>query len=90
MNRKERRRATKVKAVDIVEIFLVRSTANDEELGWFWYAHSPGTDAGIREAFAAQQMHGPFKSEAAAAADAFGGEGVRYGGMWDPAWNKPQ
>lgn len=97
MNRKARRRAAKVKAGDIIQILQVYNDDTDEELGWYWCVHGPSSlKAGIREAHATGQMHGPFTSQEAAVTNMeavrFPGERIKrnYAGAWKPAWDKPQ
>jgi hypothetical protein len=88
---RQRRRAVKVGDVIYTKTFAFRVP---EGLEWYWCRVPDGTMT-YEEAIATQEHHGPFRSEQEAKQDQqrvlLGKEcKVTEGGMWDPAWDKPQ
>ena len=62
---------------------------------FYWFASEQNKDWTLDEVLATQELHGPFDTEAAARAAAhtaiLGNDcKVIEGGVWDPAWEKPQ
>jgi hypothetical protein len=86
--------STQAKVGDIVNIrtFSVRGPNGRRQ--WFWMS-PPDHKMSDEEAFLTQQHHGPFNSEEEADRNSelvmLGAQcEITDGGMWDPAWDKPQ
>ena|SRR5258708_6327455 len=97
MNRKQRRRAKRKPLASLgvpihQGIVRVRPDGPDGPVLFYWFASerpdaSPGDDD--------VELGGPYDTEAeadAAARIAIAGEDceIEHGGMWDPAWSRPQ
>jgi hypothetical protein len=101
MNRKERRRAKAMNRKPLASrpgvpihqgIVRVRHGGPDGPVSFYWFA-SERPDASPEDDDV--ELGGPFDTEAeadAAARIAIAGENceITHGGMWDPAWSKPQ
>ena len=89
-NRKQRRATAEVGMQVHIRGFI--TTAPDGSRQHWWVPVAPGM--GDEEALR-QEWHGPFRTQAEASADEvrtlLGPQcKVTEGGMWDPAWDKPQ
>jgi hypothetical protein len=92
--RKERRTAAKLKVGDVIYTRDSYVITPDGERLYYWCT-APDANTPDQEVFATSEHHGPFKSKQEAEKDKRAvllGEHckVEEGGMWDPAWNKPQ
>jgi hypothetical protein len=102
MNRKQRRNAEPQKPLGRPGVAIHSTVAGIQTLDglkFFWfatedYAHFRAVVSG-RVNPLAQELHGPFDTidaADAAARVAIAGKNCKFehGGMWDPAWSKPQ
>jgi hypothetical protein len=92
-NRKSRHRRAKLGEKIVTTIFGVTVQHDPLQRVYYWFIVPDGMDN--QQAFNTQQLHGPFKTEAEADENqriVLLGEQCKItdGGMWDPAWDKPQ
>jgi hypothetical protein len=94
VNRHERRTAKReLKVGDVIFTEYIHAVMRDGTHAVYW-VHRPDTMTS-KEAAATQEWHGPFKSEEEARENQrfvlFGPQcKIEEGGMWDPAWARPQ
>jgi hypothetical protein len=94
MNRKQRRAMKGMKVGDVIFAERYRIIdSNSNSSGLFWFYRPDGMTR--EQAFETQQHYGPFASDAEVKESqriVLLGEQckVTEGGMWDPAWGKPQ
>jgi len=83
-----------LKVGDVIWTAHFMTIAPDGSQAYYWVRKSNG-NMSDQEALETQEWHGPFKSEQEAEKDEHNvllGKQckVTEGGMWDPAWDKPQ
>ena len=87
-------RAPKVEVATIIFTHTFLRITPDGSRDW-WWVRMPRADTSDEEARQQIPWHGPFRSEQEARADQrrvlVGPQSTTIeGGMWDPAWDKPQ
>jgi hypothetical protein len=93
MNRHERRAARKWRVGDVINATTIRAVHKDGTTALYWVEVPVGMTN--EEAANSQEWHGPFATKEEVCADQRATLlppdcKVTEGGMWDPAWSKPQ
>jgi hypothetical protein len=87
-----RRRAAKMQVGTVIHTATATVVTLDGEVQLYWFVVPDGMTN--EEAFTTQELHGPFATDAEARADGrvvlLPNCKITEGGMWDPAWDRPQ